>query len=112
VKQPKFKFLNNKKLIHNLYKESFGYYNYEKNTVFINLVFHQDNHNHNHNDEDDFILNVSKSIGHEYLHYVIWKCRKQYGDRLRHQFFEEKLITELMDEDWDEEEYYYLIQEE
>ena len=105
---PKIKYFKNPIAIHKLYKDAFAYYIYEDKIIYINLYQH---YNYFKN-EDELIINLCKTIGHEHLHFTILESRMQYGDKLRYDFFEEKIITELMEEEWDEEEYYYLIQEE
>jgi len=90
------------------YKEVFGYYDYDENHIIINLKKHAEISD----DEDELIKNLCDTISHEYLHHAIWECRKHLGKKLRYDFFEEWIIAEALGSKFDQEEYYYLIQEE
>ena len=107
--KPEFKLIINENQIKdNTYKLDFGYYNYDKNSIIINLPLHL----LYSTDEEKLWKLIGNTISHEYLHYTIWQCRKSYKHKLRYDFFEEKIIAEIMKEKWDEEKYYYLIQDE
>jgi len=91
-----------------LYIDDFGYYDYDKNCVNIILP----THNIYSKNECELVKNVCDTISHETIHCVIWSCRKNYKNKLRFDFFEEKIVAEALGNEFDEEEYYYLIQEE
>ncbi len=88
----------------NLFKEDFGYYDYNNDVAYINLYIIKDWA------EDKIISEIISTISHEELHSIIWQCRKDYGDKFLFDFFEEKIIREALGEPWDPEDYYHLVQ--
>ena len=88
----------------NVFKDDLGYYSYDENIVIINL------HNFTDTEENLMISDIMSTISHEYLHAVIWTTRKTYEDKRLFDFYEEKIIRNILGEKFIEEDYYELIQ--
>lgn len=87
-----------------VFKDCKGYYLYEEIIVCINL------YNSTGKTEDETISDIIDTIAHEYLHYTIWECRAQYGQKWITDYFEEELVATILGHTFDPEDYAELIQ--